>query len=113
MDDTLDTFSRNSGPENIDLPQSTTILVLGILSIITCFCYGIPGVILGIVALVQAKKARQLYNQSPEAWSQSSYNNMNAGRICAIIGTVCGGLYLVIILAYIAIMGSLIGLQNF
>ena len=113
MEDTLDTISRNAGPENTDLPNATTILVLGILSIVTCFCYGFPGAILGIIALVQAKKARDLYHQAPDAWSQSSYNNMNAGRICAIIGTIGGGLYIVAIIIYIAFVGTIIGLENF
>ena len=113
MDEALDTISRNAGPDNMDLPNATTILVLGILSIVTCFCYGFPGLILGIIALIQAKKARELYNQSPEAWSQTSYNNMNAGRICAIIGTIGGGLYILVIIAYVAFLGTMIGFENF
>ncbi len=39
-----------------ELPNSTGVLVLGILSIVFCWCYGIPGLVLGIIALVMSKK---------------------------------------------------------
>lgn len=36
----------------MDLPNSTLVLVLGILSLIFCWCYGFVGLILGIIAVV-------------------------------------------------------------
>ena len=68
------------------LPNSTAVLVLGIISIVGCSCYGIVGLILGIIALVLAGNATRLYNANPEMYSLASYKNMKAGRICAIIG---------------------------
>ena len=50
------------------LQNATLILVLGILSIVGCFCYGILGVILGIVAIVLAQKATNTYNQDPDLY---------------------------------------------
>ena len=44
------------------LPNSTAVLVLGIISIPTCFCYGIVGMICGIIALVMNGRATKLYN---------------------------------------------------
>jgi len=41
--------------EQKKLPNATLILVFGILSILTCCCYGIVGLILGIIAIVMAK----------------------------------------------------------
>ena len=87
------------------LPNATAVLVLGILSIVTCFCYGILGLILGIIALVLAGKDKSLYNASPDQYTQASFKNMNAGRICAIIGIILSVLYLIMTITVIAIIG--------
>ena len=90
------------------LPNATGVLVLGILSIVFCFCYGIIGTILGIIAIVMSSKASKLYLSSPESYTESSYKNMKAGRVCAIIGTCISGIYLLIMLVYIAFVGTLL-----
>ncbi len=69
---------------NRKLPNATATLVLGILSIVTCCCGGIPGIILGIIALAISSKDVQMYKQSPESFTD--YGNLKAGRIMAIIG---------------------------
>jgi uncharacterized protein YqhQ len=61
------------------LPNATTTLVLGILSIVVCF-------VCGIIALVISNKDIALYERNPEDFSVASYNNIKAGRICAIVG---------------------------
>lgn len=70
------------------LPNATAVLVLGIVSIVFCCCYGIIGLIPAIIALVLAKKDRRLYATNPAIYKLSSYNNLNAGRVCAIIGLI-------------------------
>lgn len=90
------------------LPNATAILVLGILSIVFCFCYGIVGTILGIIGIVMASKANKLYQASPESYSESSYKNMKAGKVCSIIGVSISGIYLLIMLIYIAFFGALL-----
>jgi hypothetical protein len=92
-----------------NLPNATGVLVLGILSIVFCFCYGIPGLALGIIALVMSKKATALYNNSPETYAEISFKNMKAGRICAIVGLCLSSLYAVIAIIYIAVIGAAIG----
>lgn len=87
------------------LPNATAVLVLGILSIVTCFCYGILGLILGIIALVLASKDKRLYLVTPDVFTLASYKNMNAGRICAIIGLILSSLYLILIIVIFAIFG--------
>ena len=72
--------------ENEKLPNANAVLILGILSIITCCCWGIVGVILGIIALVLAKKDTALYNENPSLYT--NFNNINTGKILAIIGLV-------------------------
>ena len=72
--------------ENQKLPNATAVLVLGILSIITCCCYGILGLILGIVGLVLTNKDLIVYNQAPEKFT--NYQTLNIGKILCIIGIV-------------------------
>ena len=86
-------------------PNSTAVLVLGIVSIIGCFCYGIVGFICGIIALVLYSKSIKQYRLTPEAYTESSVKNLNAGRICAIIGLVLSALYLATVIFAIAFFG--------
>ena len=44
----------NTQYNQIPVPNSAAVLVLGILSIVLCFCYGLIGMTLGIIALVLA-----------------------------------------------------------
>ncbi|HEX3009601.1 MAG TPA: CCC motif membrane protein [Bacteroidales bacterium] len=94
---------------NRQLPNSTAVLVLGILSIVLCFCWGIFGVTLGIIALVLANKANALYTENPGVYSEGSYKNMKAGKICAIVGTSLSGLYMLFMIIYLSIVGAALG----
>ena len=89
------------------LPNGTTVLVLGIISIVSCWCTGIIGVALGIIALVLAKKAKLLYTQSPELYTESSYGNMKAGKVCAIIGICLSSFTLLYYLFYFIFIGAM------
>lgn len=82
----------------LDLPNASTVLVLGILSILAAFCYGIPGIIMGIIAASLSGTPKSLYENNPGGYTASSYNNLKAGRVCGIIGLSLGGLFLLIIL---------------
>ena len=89
--------------EKTTLPNSTLILIFGILSIVTCCCWGIIGLIFGIVALVLAKSAKQTYLAEPEIYS--GYNNVKTGRILAIIGIVLSTIYLILNIVLVIIYG--------
>jgi M penetrans paralogue family 26 len=84
------------------LPDSTAVLVLGILSIIGSFCYGIVGLILGIIALAMASRPERLYKQNPDKYSPSSISNLKAGKVCGIIGTALSGVIILIMLIVFA-----------
>jgi len=87
------------------LPNSTLILILGILSIVTCCCYGIPGLILGGITLFLASKATKLYNENPEMYT--GYSNVKTGKILGIIGIVFGILSFLYMIVYLVfIMGG-------
>lgn len=88
------------------VPNSVGVLVLGILSIVFCWCYGILAVIMGIIALVLAGQAERAYMENPQMYTLSSYKNMRAGKICAIIGLSLGSLYMIIIIVAVIINGA-------
>lgn len=85
------------------LPNSTLILVFGILSIVGCCCYGIVGLIFGIIAVVMAKKATDVYNADPQMYT--GYQNVKAGKIMGIIGIVLSVLVLIANIVALAIWG--------
>ena len=91
--------------EQIPLSNATVTLILGIVSIVTCCCYGIIGVICAVIALVLAKKDTDKYNQNPELYTSSSYKNVKVGRICAIIGLVFSILFFIYIIWIISVVG--------
>ena len=98
----------NANPINQQsLPNATAVLVLGILSIVFCFCYGIVGAALGIIALVLASKANKLYQSSPGSYTESSYKNMKAGKVCGIIGLALSSLYLIYFIVIISFYGAM------
>jgi len=73
---------------NKDAPTSglaIASLVLGIVSIIGCFLYGLPSVICGPLAIYFANRAKKQY-AAGEA-SASSRGMAQAGFVCGIIGT--------------------------
>jgi len=96
LDDLLDPGVREGGNTNggfnDKLPNANATLVLGIISIVGCFLYGLPGLICGIIALAIHKKDKTIYKSDPGRYEQS-FKNSKAGFICAIIGTSLSGLY--------------------
>lgn len=87
------------------LPNATAVLVLGIISIVGCFCYGLPGLICSIISLVLAGKDKKLYEQNPSAYTPGSYSNLKAGRVCALIGLILSAIYALIIIVLLVMFG--------
>jgi len=59
--------------------------------------------------LVLSGKANALYHENPDLYTEGSYKNMKAGRICAIIGTVLSSIYVAVVIIYLMIVGAAIG----
>jgi len=91
---------------NSSLPNSTAVLVLGIISIVTCWLYGIPGLICGIIALILAKKDLALYKKNPNQYTLASYKNLKAGQVCGIIGLCLSGLFVLYLIVVAVIIGG-------
>jgi hypothetical protein len=94
--------SANSNRVPEDLPNSTAILVLGILSIIFA---GLIGIILAIIALSMSRNARHAYENYPGDYTEASYSRVNAGRICAIIGLSLVAILILIVLVILSYAG--------
>ena len=65
-------------------------LVFGILSILTCCCFGIPGIVMGIVAIVLAFISR--------------HENGSRMPSMAIAGMICGIIGILLSISFIAMM---------
>ncbi len=94
-----------------ELPNATLILVFGILSMVGCCCYGVVGVIFGIITLVMSKKAMEIYNANPEMYL--GYQNVKIGRILAIIGLILSAIFLIIFVVALIFYGGMAGLEEF
>lgn len=99
LDDLLDPGIRSSGSSAKGeyqgkgaLPNASAVLVLGILSLVGCFLYGLPGLICGVIALGLHTKDKRIY-ESNKSFYEDSFKNSRAGWICAIIGTSLSALY--------------------
>jgi hypothetical protein len=91
------------------LPNSSGVLVMGIISIASFWLYGFIALILGIIALVLSGKSRRLYNANPERFSETSYKNIKIGRICAIVGISLSVIIIFIFFIAILFLGDLFG----
>lgn len=89
--------------EKQKLPNSTLILVFGILSILTCCCYGVIGLVLGIIAIVLANKATKTYAENPEEYT--GFSNVKTGKILAIIGVIINVIYLLGVIYFYTTIG--------
>ncbi|MES2589375.1 MAG: CCC motif membrane protein [Bacteroidota bacterium] len=106
MSDVLDGHgSQTNFSGSKTLPNATGSLVLGIISIATCWLYGIPGIICGIIAIVLHSKDKRVYNEDPVAYQQS-FKNSKAGFVCGIIGLSLSLLFLIYIIVVLALVGT-------
>jgi hypothetical protein len=79
----------NIYPGNETLPNASAVLMLGILSLVLfCCCGGFIGLVLSIIALVLGNKSMRQFESNTHNYSSASYNNVKAGRTCAIIGLI-------------------------
>jgi hypothetical protein len=91
------------------LPNATAVLVLGIVSIAICWLLlGIPSVACAIIAIVLGNKGLAQYKANPSNFTATSFNNLKAGRVCAIIGLCLAGIVLILILlAFAGMLGNI------
>ncbi|MDT7832007.1 CCC motif membrane protein [Flavobacteriaceae bacterium S356] len=89
--------------ENQTPSNGTASLVLGILSILTCICYGILGLPLGIIAFFLGRGAEREFRKYPDTYT--SAGNGTAGKILGIIGIVLNLIMILMILWALSLIG--------
>ncbi len=100
-------YSYTQQRMQIKVPNSSGVLTLGILSIVSiCCCGGLIAPVLAIIALALVPKAKRTYAENPESYTISSFNSLKAGQICAIIGLVLGVIFLIYMIVVMAMDGS-------
>lgn len=102
LDDLLDPGVKDSESNIIGskLPNANAVLTLGILSIVGCLLYILPGLICGIIALSLYPKVKRQYLQDPQRF-EASFKNAKGGFVCAIIGTSLAAFYILFALIFI------------
>jgi len=78
-----------------NLPNADAVLALGIISIATFWCYGIIGMICGLIALTLAPADEKRLRENPGLYRGAG--NLQAGKVCAIIGLSLSVLFLVFV----------------
>jgi hypothetical protein len=106
--ETSNQYQQQQYAAQTPLPNATAVLILGIFSIIGCFCYGFLGIISAIITLILANKDLALYRANPNSYTTGSYKNVNAGRTCAIIGLALSALFLIGVIFMLIMFGTAI-----
>lgn len=92
---------------NHTLPNSTEVLVLGILSVVMCWCWGVVSLILSIVTIVLARQGEKAYNLNPQLYTEISYRNLKTGKTCAIVGLCLAAVMLIGVILYLIFFGTI------
>ncbi|MFK7784304.1 MAG: hypothetical protein AB8B56_04260 [Crocinitomicaceae bacterium] len=85
------------GEAQIRLPKDSSILTTGIIAL--PFSFGLIGIILAIITLVNASTALRTYNADPDKYLESSAKKVRSGKVCAIISLSLFGAGILVLLA--------------
>lgn len=77
----------------ITLPNSSTVLYLGLLAFLAptiCYCIGggLWAPLLAIIVIVIANVAKKRYNENPDLYTDSSLISLKIGKIAAIVALI-------------------------
>ena len=89
-----------------NLPNASTSMVLGILSLVLC---GPIGLVLGIIAMSLSKKDKQLYDANPSLYTAASVSNLTTAKTCGLIGVILSSLVLLFFILYFIFVFAMIG----
>jgi hypothetical protein len=98
-------YQQNPAGMQVDVPNATLVLVMGICAIVI----GCLGPILGTIGLVMAKTGRKSYQANPAMYRESSYKQLNAGYICSIIGLCIGCCVWIFYIVWFIVVASIFG----
>lgn len=85
------------------LPGASTVLTMGIISIVgAVVCCGPFAIIFSIIGLVKAKKCEEIYHENPEVYSD--FSNVKTGRILSYIGLALSLILLIFFIIYFGVI---------
>lgn len=90
--------------EQQKLPNVTIALVLVILAYLCCCIWGIPAMLLGLIAFILLRNDERTYLENPQNYS--NYNTLKTVKILAIIAIAVGALTLIYVFYTINTMGG-------
>lgn len=94
------------------LPGASTVLTMGILSIVGALvCCGPFAIVFSIIGLSKAKSASRLYQEQPEVYS--GYESVTTGRILSYVGLGLSLIMLVLFILYFGVIIAMITSGNF
>lgn len=102
-------FGGGMGYQN--LPNATASLVLGIIAFPACCFYGIFGLAFGIIAWVLGAGDMKKYQMNPGMYTESSFKNAKAGKICGMIATILSVLFILFVV--LVVVGTITNPQAF
>lgn len=88
-----------------NLPNATASLVLGIIALPACCFYGIFGLVFGIIAWVLGASDVKKYQLHPGLYTESSFKNAKAGKICGMVATILSVLFILFVV--LAVVGAI------
>lgn len=97
--DNLGAGNHSNAPQQA-APNAVAVMVLGILSILGLFCYGVIGLILAIIALALAVEPTRKNRLEPGRFTESSMSQVKAGKICSWITIGILGVFVLIFLMF-------------
>lgn len=98
-------FSGGMGMGQQNLPNATAALVLGIIALPACCLYGIFGLVFGTIAWILGAGDVKKYQLNPTMYTESSYKNAKAGKICGMIATILSILFIGLVI--LAVVGAI------
>ncbi|MCZ8198457.1 MAG: CCC motif membrane protein [Flavobacterium sp.] len=87
--------------ENQKLPNATTVLILALLSIMTCWL--LVGLIFAVAAIYISKGDLKLYHENPKRYD--NYQTLLIGRVLTGIGIFINIFYLVFVIYVYTVIG--------
>ncbi|QPH38800.1 CCC motif membrane protein [Pedobacter endophyticus] len=98
-------FPGGMGMGQQNLPNATAALVLGIIALPACCFYGVFGLVFGIIAWILGGSDVKKYQLNPAWYTESSYKNAKAGKICGMIATIISALFITLVI--LAVVGAI------
>lgn len=94
------------------LPGASNALTMGIISVVGALvCCGPFAIIFSIIGLNSARKAEQIYQENPDAYS--GYESAKTGRVLSYVGLALSLIMLVLLILYFGVIIALITTGEF